>query len=296
MAKSVNKDKISMDKIFAYKPFKLLDMTLEEKEKWKDICKEIYFKEAECAALPADQCSYSGFYHNYLTRDEQTNEIVLRARMCEKGKLHSNYLIQQFANTKLSLSLLNDEKTFSVQPDEQKINNFLLNSIKTNEIVGFYFFGDVGIGKTHKMISYCNDMIVKNDRTVAYVFLPEMVRQMRENFSSTNNANKELIDKCCAADILILDDFGAEYTSPWFYLNFLLIILNYRCETEKPIIFVSNFNFEKMTKLLESRMKNIEKGAIDKDFQEMMVKRLISRLKQLINNKCATYKTKSRRK
>lgn len=296
MAKKLNIDTLDMDKVFSFKQFKILDMTPEEKLKWADVCKQIYFQEAKCAALPADECSNSGFIHNFLTRDEFTGEIVLRAKPCLKGRLHSNYLVQQFAKTKLALSLLNDKKPFTIEPDEQKVNNFLLNSIKKNEIIGFYFFGDVGIGKTHKMISYCNDMIIQNDRTVAYVFLPEMVRQMRDNFSDTNNANKDLIDKCCNADILVLDDFGAEYTSPWFYLNFLLIILNYRCETDKPIIFVSNFSFEKMTKLLESRMRNIEKGAIDKDYQETMVKRLISRLKQLINNKCGTYKTKSRRK
>lgn len=287
---------VSLEKIFAYKPFKSLNLTEAEKTKWADICKEIYFQDAACAALPPDQCCNTSFIHNFLTRDEISGEIVLRARSCEKRKLHTNYLVQQFAKTKLSLSLTNDKKTFSIEPDEQKINNFLLNSIKTNEIVGFYFFGDVGIGKTHKMISYCNDMVIKNDRTVAYVFLPELVRQMRENFSDSSQANKDLIDRCCIADILVLDDFGAEYTSPWFYLNFLLIILNYRCETEKPIIFVSNFNFEKIVKLLETRMRHVDKGAIDKEYQEVMVKRLTSRLKQLINNKCATYKAKSRRK
>lgn len=296
MTKKLNIDDLDMDKLFSYKQFKSLDMTPEEKLKWADICKQIYFQDAMCAALPPDQCSNSGFIHNFLTRDEITGEIILKARPCVKGRLVSNYLVQQFAKNKLSLSLLHDKKPYSIEPDEQKINNFLLNSIKKNETVGFYFYGDVGIGKTHKMISYCNDMIIENNKTVAYIFLPEMVRQLRDNFSNVNNTNKELIDKCCNADILIMDDFGAEYTSPWFYLNFLLIILNYRCETEKPIIFVSNFTFEKMTKLLESRMKNIEKGAIDKDFQEIMVKRLISRLKQLINNKSATYKTKSRRK
>lgn len=295
MTKKVNKTP-DMDKIFAYKQFKDLDMSAEEKKKWAEICKQIYFQDASCAALPSDQCCNSGFIHHFLTRDEDTGEIVLRARACDKGRLHKNYLVQQFASTKLALSLTNDKKVFSLEPDEQKVNNFLLNSIKKNEIVGFYFFGDVGIGKTHKIISYCNDMITKNDRTVAYVFLPELVRQMRENFSDSNLANKDLIDKCCVADILVLDDFGAEYTSPWFYLNFLLIILNYRCETEKPIIFISNFSFEKITKLLETRMKHVDKNAIDKEYQDVMVKRLISRLKQLINNKCATYKTKSRRK
>lgn len=295
MVKKLTKT-IDMDKVFAYKPFKQLDMTEQEKKKWANICKEIYLQEINCEALPPDQCINASFIHNFLTRDEITGEIVLKARSCYKKRLHTNYLVRQFAKSKLALSLTKDKKEFAIEPDEQKVNNYLLNSIKSNELVGFYFFGDVGIGKTHKMISYCNDMISLNDRTVSYVFVPELVRQMRENFSESSIANKELIDKCCAADILVLDDFGAEYTSPWFYLNFLLIILNYRCETEKPIIFVSNFSFEKITKLLENRLKHVEKGLIDKEYQDVMVKRLISRLKQLINNKCGTYKTQSRRK
>ena len=56
-------------------------------------------------------------------------------------------------------------------------------------------------------------MIIKNNRTIAYLFLPETVRQMKDNFSLDNLNNKKIIDNCCAADILVLDDFGAEYTN-----------------------------------------------------------------------------------
>jgi len=294
--KVIDINSLDNETLFNYEQFKKLNMNDEEKSKWLDICKQIYVQDLTCANLEADQCVDSSFIHKFLTRDEYTQEIILKARECPKGRLQNNYLVRQFAPNKLKLSLLNDKKEFALKPDEEKINNYLLDSIKNNYITGFYFFGDVGIGKTHKIISYCNDMIVKNNRTVAYAFLPEMVRQMRDNFSLDNLGNKQLVDDCCNADILVLDDFGSEYTNAWFYLNFLLIILNYRCETEKPVIFVSNFTYEKMVQILESRMKGLQDYKVDKDFQQMSVKRLTSRLKQLVSGRQATFVTESRRK
>jgi len=294
--KIIDINSLDNETLFSYPPFKKLDMSDEEKAKWLDICKQIYIQDQTCKNLGGDTCVDSSFIHKFLDRDDYTQEIVLKAKECPKARLHSNYLVRQFAANKLKLSLVNDNKEFAIKPDEEKINKVLLDSIKNDYITGFYFFGDVGIGKTHKIISYCNDMVVKNNRTVAYAFLPEMVRQMRDNFSLDNSSNKELVDNCCNADILVLDDFGSEYTNAWFYLNFLLIILNYRCETEKPVIFVSNFTYEKMVQILESRMKGLQDYKVDKDFQQMSVKRLTSRLKQLVGGKQATFVTESRRK
>ena len=77
-----------------------------------------------------------------------------------------------------------------------------------------------------------------NKKKVAYIFLPQFVGEIKNNFSENPSNNKVLITNCCVADILVLDDFGAEYASAWFYLNVLLIIFNYRFENNKKIIFI----------------------------------------------------------
>lgn len=278
-----------------YKPFKALKLTAEEKTQYKDVAMQIYINEAACAALPAEKCTSGSFLHMCLVRDEDTGKIVLKTKSCPKKKLQDNYLIRQFSDNKLGLSLTNNKQDYPiVDVREEKLNQILTDSIKENKIIGFCLQGTVGVGKTYKIISYCNDMILKNNRSVAYLFLPEAVRQMKDNFSGDNLLNKRIIDNCCTADILVLDDFGAEYTNAWFYLNVMLVILNYRCEQEKPVIVISNL---KMNKLIQMLKKNLttKDGSLDAETKDIMIARLIDRLAMLVDNTEISYEGPSKR-
>ncbi|MCQ3907481.1 MAG: hypothetical protein MJ219_01680 [Mycoplasmoidaceae bacterium] len=206
--------KSQLKNVFDYPPFKALKLTAEEKQQYREVATEIYKNEVDCAALPSGQCTSSSFLHMCLVREEDTGKIVIKTRSCPKKKLQDNYLIRQFVSKKLDLSLTHNKQDYPiVDVREEKINQILLDSIKNNTIIGFCLHGSVGVGKTYKIISYCNDMILINNRTVAYLFLPEAVRQMKDNFGEGNIINKQIIDDCCNADILVLDDFGAEYTN-----------------------------------------------------------------------------------
>lgn len=200
--------------VFEYPPFKALKLTPEEKKQYLEVATQIYANEVACAALPAGQCTSGSFLHMCLVRDEDTGKIVIKTKACPKKKLQENYLVRQFVSKKLDLSLTNKKPDYPVvDVREERLNQILHESIKKNKIIGFCLQGSVGVGKTYKIISYCNDMALINNRTVAYLFLPEAVRQMKDNFGLDNINNKQMIDKCCQADILVLDDFGAEYTN-----------------------------------------------------------------------------------
>ena len=247
--------------------------------------------------MPNNKCIDDAFVHMYLKRDEKTNQIVIGSYYCSKRKLQTNYLIRGFAINKLSLSLLNDKNPFVMtDPEEYKIDDILKSSIEKNQDIGLYFYGHSGIGKTHKIISYCNDMIINHNKTIAYVFLPQLVREIKENFDLDSSINKKIIDSCCKADILVLDDFGAEYTSAWFYLNVLLIILNSRCENNKKVIVISNFDPSKVAKILKNAIiLNTGFNKEDGETKLTIIERLFDRLVQLTNNKNVSYNCKSRR-
>lgn len=289
--------KKNLKNIFDYPPIRALKLNEQEKKTWEEIAWQIYYQDQDCKNLPNDKCSNEAFVHIYLKRDSKTKQIVIGSYYCLKRKLQSNYLIRGFAANKLSLSLINDKNPFPMtDPDEFKIDDLLKESIKNNERIGLYFYGHSGIGKTHKIISYCNDMIINHNQTVAYVFLPQFVREIKENFGLDSSVNKKMIDYCCDADILVLDDFGAEYTSAWFYLNVLLIILNSRCENNKKVIVISNFDPCKVAKILKNAIiLNSSYGKEDNETKLTIVERLFDRLVQLTNNKKLSYNCNSRR-
>ena len=162
--------------------------------------------------------------------------------------------------------------------DEKKINDFLLKSINNNTEIGLYLYGTTGIGKTHKIISYCNEMIYQNKKKIAYIFLPQFVGEIKNNFSENPSNNKTLITNCCVADILVLDDFGAEYASAWFYLNILLIIFNYRFENNKKIIFISNFEPKKIAIIMKKKLLSNSSSKFDRENIDIIISRLVDRM------------------
>ena len=83
---------------------------------------------------------------------------------------------------------------------------------------------------------------------------------------------KEEIDAVKTADILILDDIGAEQSTSWIRDEVLQVILQYRMLEELPTFFTSNYSF----KDLEAKLANI-KGS-DETWQ---AKRVMERIRYL---------------
>lgn len=284
----------NFDKYFNLEMIRQLNLSNEEKNNWKYVVKYIYEQEEKCKSLSRDKCYNSSFIHIILKRNFKTKQLYLSSFFCPKKNLFSNYLIREFPNNKLLLSF-NDLAKITIKMDEKKINDFLLKSINNNTEIGLYLYGTTGIGKTHKIISYCNEMIYQNKKKVAYIFLPQFVGEIKNNFSENPSNNKTLIANCCLADILVLDDFGAEYASAWFYLNILLVIFNYRFENDKKIIFISNFEPKKIATIMKKKLLSNSSSKFDRENIDIIINRLVDRMWKLFDFKEASYIAKSRR-
>lgn len=57
---------------------------------------------------------------------------------------------------------------------------------------------------------------------------------------------KERIDEIKLAQVLVLDDIGAEQHSPWVRDDVLQVILQYRMQENLPTFFTSNFSFDEL--------------------------------------------------
>ncbi|KXT93448.1 Helicase loader DnaI [Streptococcus oralis] len=59
---------------------------------------------------------------------------------------------------------------------------------------------------------------------------------------------KTLVDDIKLAEVLVLDDIGAEQSTPWVRDEILQVILQYRMQEDLPTFFTSNFNFQDLEK------------------------------------------------
>ncbi|EPC73643.1 DNA replication protein [Lacticaseibacillus paracasei subsp. paracasei Lpp41] len=75
--------------------------------------------------------------------------------------------------------------------------------------------------------------------------VPTFVVEMKNAIG--NNTVLPKIDRIKRAQVLILDDIGAESISPWVRDDVLGIILQYRMQEKMPTLFSSNKSMEDLT-------------------------------------------------
>lgn len=137
---------------------------------------------------------------------------------------------------------------------------------------GLFLSGPFGVGKTYLLGAIANELQEYNIGSML-IYMPELVREMREAIQ-TNTVQKK-IDLYKRADILMLDDIGAETMSAWFRDEVLGAILQYRMMEKLPVFFTSNYTMSE----LETIIATTSKGA----FEEVKAGRIMERIKQLSN-------------
>lgn len=112
-------------------------------------------------------------------------------------------------------------------------------------------FGETGLGKTHLSLAIASSVLEKGF-SVVYDSIINILRTIeKEHFSREHST--ELTDIILNADLLIIDDLGTEYESP-FYNSTVYNIINTRINANLPTIISTNLGFEGIKKRYESRV------------------------------------------
>ena len=107
---------------------------------------------------------------------------------------------------------------------------------------GLYLYGDFGVGKSFMVAALAHDLSEKRGVSSTLLHYPSFVIDAKNAISDGNV--KTLVDEIKLSEVLILDDIGAEQSTPWVRDEILQVILQYRMQENLPTFFTSNFNFE----------------------------------------------------
>ena len=147
----------------------------------------------------------------------------------------------------------------------KKMKSFLDSYLKGEHPKGIYLYGSFGSGKSYLIAALFNEKNKKNVRSVM-VHVPELIRSIKDSFDVDYS---ERFDELLNTPLLLLDDIGAEYLTPWSRDEILEPILQYRMDQELPTFFTSNYS-----------IKEIEKHFIVND-DKMKAKRIMERITQV---------------
>lgn len=151
------------------------------------------------------------------------------------------------------------------------VKTFIENFTTYKNPKGIYLHGSYGVGKTYLIAALFNEL-AKNNIKSAIVYVPEFLRVLKSSFGNDFEEKYDYIKK---APLLLLDDIGAEYLTPWARDEILGTILQYRMDEELPTFFTSNMNL----KQLEEHFSITSVGK-----EEIKARRMIERIKSLTND------------
>ena len=120
-----------------------------------------------------------------------------------------------------------------------------------NDKRSIFMSGRTGLGKTHLSLAIAERVLSKGF-AVVYDSAINILRKIeKEHFS--RNSSAETIDTVLNAELLILDDLGTEYETP-FYKSTIYNIINSRLNSGKQTIISTNLNFEGISKRYDERI------------------------------------------
>ncbi len=101
------------------------------------------------------------------------------------------------------------------------------------------------------------------------IYTPDFFREMKQSIG--DGTFQEKLDTIKRAQVLILDDIGAESISAWIRDDVLGAILQHRMLEKLPTLFTSNYDYDE----LENHLAYSDKGGTE----ELKAKRIMERIR-----------------
>lgn len=115
---------------------------------------------------------------------------------------------------------------------------------------GLYLYGHFGVGKSYLMAYVANLLSKNHQQSTTMLHYPSFVVDIKNAIN--DGRVKQIIDEMKTAQVLILDDIGAEQHSSWVRDDVLQVILQFRMQEDLPTFFTSNFSFDDLERHFSS--------------------------------------------
>lgn len=196
-------------------------------------------------------------------------ECKKKKKIEEKNKYLDNIYVYQVPKEIKEASMKNvyeDDK--NRYPVIKYLIEFMKEYQKGKRPKGMYLYGNFGCGKTYLVAAMFNEMARQNIKS-AIIFWPEYLRDLKSSFGVDF---KEKIEKIKKVPLLLIDDIGAENTTPWSRDDVLCPLVQYRMSENLPTFFTSNLDLD----VLESHF-SVTRDKVD----GVKARRILERIKQL---------------
>lgn len=109
---------------------------------------------------------------------------------------------------------------------------------------GLIFVGRAGGGKTHLAAAVLTELIERYKVRGRFVECTSFLQELQSSFDPRSPASRhDLLDPVVRAEVLVLDELGAQKPTPWA-LDVLYHVINSRYTRQRPTVFTTNYRLE----------------------------------------------------
>ncbi len=109
---------------------------------------------------------------------------------------------------------------------------------------GLLFVGSPGVGKTHLAVAVLKELIKRYQVRGRFEDFTELIHRIQATFEpGTVNSKHAILRSVTEAELLVLDDLGAQKLSEWV-TEILYLVINTRYNRKLPTIFTTNLRLE----------------------------------------------------
>lgn len=198
-----------------------------------------------------------------LLEQQKAIEIASRIELINLPKTYRTIRFEDIA--------LDDENRLAIF---EWLTNFISNYPNVDK--GAYIYGDMGIGKSFILAALARELSELKEASTMFLHYPSFTIDIKNAISG--GSVKEEIDRVKRAEVLILDDIGAEQSSSWLRDDVLQTILQYRMLEDLPTFFTSNYS---MNELMEHFAEVKSSGQYQRKEETWQAKRVMERIQYL---------------
>jgi DNA replication protein DnaC len=106
---------------------------------------------------------------------------------------------------------------------------------------GLLFTGSIGVGKTHLAVSVLRQLVLNRSVKGLFCDYRELLKSIQNSYNPrVDTTELELLKPVFAAEVLVLDDLGAQKPNEWVW-DTVALILNTRYNDKQTTIITTNY-------------------------------------------------------
>lgn len=138
-----------------------------------------------------------------------------------------------------------------------------------SESKGVWLSGTFGIGKTYVMGALANELN-KKGAGVVLTSTTSLLNEIKESYDFSASYNP--LESAKRAEVLIIDDIGAERLNEWSFTQ-LYDLIEYRMQQKKPTFFTSNYSIDDYMEIVKGVVSLEDAGRYENRIRTLTIDR-----------------------